>query len=219
MIRLKTTSALALAALFGIASCAEPQLSNPNDPNARTKDSALAGAAIGALLGKATGHKSSDVVKGAIIGAGVGAVIGNQLDKQAAQLRQNMSSSGVQIINTGNELIVRMPQDILFAFNSDVVRPDLQHDLHALSNSLQDYPNTYVQVIGHTDNVGSDAYNNQLSQRRAQAVANVLIGDGVQPSRVVAEGRGRYEPIASNATAAGRAQNRRVEIHIHPMQG
>lgn len=217
MTRIKTSAAIALAALLGLSACNDPQVSNPNDPNARTKDSALAGAAIGALFGKATGGKTSDAVKGAIIGAGVGAVIGNQLDKQAADLRQNMSNGQVQIINTGKELIVRMPQDILFAFNSDSVRPDLQRDLGALARNLQDYPNSYVKVVGHTDNVGSDAYNDQLSLRRAQAVTNILIADGVRASRLDAQGRGRFDPVASNATASGRAQNRRVEIVIRPI--
>lgn len=217
MTHIKTTGAVALAALLGLSACNDPQISNPNDPNARTKDSALAGAAIGALFGKATGGKTSDAVKGAIVGGALGAAIGNQLDKQAAELRQNISNGSVQIINTGSELIVRMPQDILFAFDSDRVRPDLQRDLGALARNLQDYPNSYVKVVGHTDNIGSDAYNDQLSLRRAQSVANVLIADGVRSSRIDAQGRGRFEPVASNATAAGRAQNRRVEIVIRPI--
>jgi len=217
MTRFKTSSALAIAALVGLAACDNPQISDPNDPHARAKDSAIAGAAAGALIGKITGNDTGDVVKGAIIGAGVGAVIGNQLDKQAAELRKNMSSRDVDIINTGNELIVRMPQDILFAVNSDTVRPDLRRDLHVLANSLQDYPDSVVQVVGHTDSTGSYAYNDALSLRRAQSVANVLIDDGVRYRRVRVEGRGEYEPIASNASESGRAQNRRVEIIIRPV--
>lgn len=216
MIPIKTTTAIACAAMLGLAACNDPQISNPNDPNARTKDSALAGAAIGALFGKATGGDTSDAVKGAIIGAGVGAVIGSQLDKQAAELRSNMSNGDVQIINTGNELVVRMPEDILFALDSDQVRPGLRRDLGVLANSLQDYPNTNVYVIGHTDSTGTRAYNYDLSQRRAQSVASVLIVDGVPRSRIRVDGRGEDEPIASNATAAGRAQNRRVDIVIRP---
>jgi len=213
----KTTTALALATLVGLAACEDPKISDPNDPYARTKDSALAGAAIGAIFGKVAGGDNSDAVKGAIVGAGVGAVIGNQLDKQAAELRQDMST-GVQIINNGDELIVRMPQDILFAFDSDTLRPDLRRDLRVLANSLQDYPDTSVNVIGHTDNIGSDAYNDALSLRRARTVANVLIDEGVRSSRIRVDGRGRYEPVASNASESGRAQNRRVEIIIRPIR-
>jgi len=216
MTRKLIPAALALSALMGLTACEEPQISSPSDPHARTKDSAMAGAAIGALFGKVAGNDNSDVVKGAIVGAGVGALIGSQLDKQAAELRQNMSSGDVEVINTGDELIVRMPQDILFAFDSDSVRPDLRRDLRVLADSLQRYPDTYVDVVGHTDNIGSDAYNNDLSLRRAQAVADELIYDGVRRSRIHVYGRGRFEPVASNATEAGRAQNRRVEIHIRP---
>ena len=215
MTRKHSTIALALAALVGLTACETPQLSNPNDPNARTKDSAVAGAALGALLGSITGDDSGDVVGGAILGAGVGALIGNQLDKQAAELRNEMGSD-VDIINTGEELIVRMPQDILFAFNDDTVRPDLQRDLRVLADSLFDYPNSTVDVVGHTDNIGSDSYNNALSVRRARAVANVLISDGVPSSRIRVSGRGRFEPVASNSSESGRAQNRRVEIIIRP---
>lgn len=215
MNRFKMTTALALA-LVGLAACEDPQISNPNDPYARTKDSALAGAAIGAIFGKVAGDDNSDVVKGAIVGAGVGAVIGNQLDKQAAELRQDMSS-GVQIINTGDELIVRMPQDILFAFDSDNLRSDLRRDIGVLADSLRDYPDTRVEVIGHTDNIGSDAYNDALSLRRARTVANALMDEGVRPSRIRVDGRGRFEPVASNASESGRAQNRRVEIIIRPI--
>jgi len=111
-----------------------------------------------------------------------------------------------------------MPQDILFAFDSDTLRPDLRRDLRVLANSLQDYPDTSVNVIGHTDNIGSDAYNDALSLRRARTVANVLIDEGVRSSRIRVDGRGRYEPVASNASESGRAQNRRVEIIIRPIR-
>ena len=215
MTRIKTISALTFAAVFGLAACETPQVSDPNDPNARTKDSAMAGAAIGALLGKLSGDDSGDVVKGAIIGAGVGALVGSQLDKQAAELRQDLGSD-VDVINTGDELIVTMPQDILFAFNSDTVRPDLRRDLGILADSLANYPDTFVKVVGHTDNIGSDSYNNALSLRRANAVRSILVSDGVRSSRVTAVGKGRFEPVASNASPSGRAQNRRVEIIIRP---
>lgn len=209
------TAAIALTAMLGLSACEDPRISDPNDPNARTKDSALAGAAIGAMFGRLAGDDSGDVVRGALVGAGVGALIGNQLDKQADELRQQMGSN-VDIINTGEELIVTMPQDILFAFNSDAVRPDLQRDLRVLANSLFNYPDSVVDVVGHTDNIGSDSYNNALSLRRAQSVANVLVSEGVPSRRLSVQGAGRFQPVASNASESGRAQNRRVEIIIRP---
>ena len=215
MTRTSFTAALALLAFVGLTACETPLVSNPDNPNARTNDSALAGAALGALFGKITGNDSGDVVRGAIFGAGVGAVVGSRLDKQAAELRQNLGYD-VGIINTGEELIVTMPQDILFAFNGDVVRPDLRRDLGVLADSLFSYPDSVVDVIGHTDNIGSDSYNNSLSLNRARSVADVLIGEGVRSSRLRVSGRGRFEPISSNASEAGRAQNRRVEIVIRP---
>ncbi len=215
MTRILTKTALALSAVAVLSACETPQLTDPSDPHARTKDSALAGAALGALFGKVAGDDSGDVVRGAIVGAGVGALIGNQLDKQAAELRENMGSE-VGIINTGEELIVTMPQDILFAFDSDNVRADLRRDLRVLADSLYRYPDSRVDVVGHTDNIGSDSYNNALSVRRARAVANVLIGEGVPSYRLRATGRGRYEPVASTSSESGRAQNRRGEILIRP---
>jgi outer membrane protein OmpA-like peptidoglycan-associated protein len=122
----------------------------------------------------------------------------------------------VSVTNTGSALIVNLPQDILFATDSASLRPDLTQDLAAVARSLMTYPDTTVQVIGHTDNTGSAAYNQDLSQRRAVSVASVLVANGVPNFRVAALGRGEDQPIASNLSEAGRAQNRRVEIIIRP---
>jgi len=124
--------------------------------------------------------------------------------------------NNIDVINTGDELIVRMPQDILFAFDSDRVRPDLRADLFTLADSLQRYPDTTVQIIGHTDNVGSASYNQNLSERRASSVGSVLVNAGVPGSRLRIFGAGEDQPIASNLTEEGRAQNRRVDIVIRP---
>ena len=193
--------------------------SNP-DPNQRTKQGALSGGLGGAATGALTAGDDADerrrgAVLGAAIGAGGGAIIGNQLDKQAAELRQQVGND-VQIVNTGNELIVTMPQDILFAVDSDTLRPDLQSDLRALATNLNNYPNSTVDIIGHTDNTGEAGYNQDLSQRRAQSVRNILINSGVDGFRLRAIGRGEDQPIASNLDASGRTQNRRVEIVIRP---
>lgn len=142
-------------------------------------------------------------------------MVGADLDRQAAELRGSLSSN-ISVTNTGEYLIVNMPQDLLFATDSASVRPDLRSDLSAVSSSLLKYPNSRIEVIGHTDNTGSAAYNQDLSQRRAVAVASVLRDNGVPGARVAAYGRGEDQPIASNLTPDGRAQNRRVEIIIRP---
>ena len=120
--------------------------------------------------------------------------------------------------NTGQELILTLPQDLLFATDSATVRPDLQADLRVISTNLANYPRSDVRVVGHTDNTGSAAYNQTLSERRAASVAQVLFNNGVAPARVRTEGRGLTQPVADNDTSAGRQQNRRVEIYIRPHQ-
>lgn len=190
------------------------------DPNQRTKEGALTGAGIGALAGVLTGQGGKDKLDRAVVGAAIGGlaggVIGSNLDKQARDLQAEISDSRVRIINEGNQLRVVMPEGILFATDSAVVQGSIQNDLYALADNLNRYPNTRVEVIGHTDNTGSAAYNQDLSQRRAMAVAGVLRGAGVAGGRVVAYGRGEDLPVASNLTPEGRAQNRRVEVLIIP---
>lgn len=208
-----------LATLSGVvllAGCVDPNTSG--DPNARTKNGAMIGGLVGALGGAAI--SDDDKLKGALIGgalgAGAGALIGQDLDRQAAELRGSLSNPNITVTNYGDYLVVNMPQDVLFATDSANLRPDLQRDVQAVANSLVKYPNSTIQVIGHTDSVGSDAYNMDLSQRRAASVANILNYSGVPTSRIQTIGKGKTQPIASNATEAGRAQNRRVEIIIRP---
>jgi len=153
-------------------------------------------------------------VVGAGIGAIVGGAIGATLDQQAAELRGINNSFNVT--NMGDYLVVNMPQDVLFAVDSAALRPDLTSDIASIAQNLMRYPNSQIQIIGHTDNSGSAAYNQDLSQRRAGSVADVLLRSGVPSQRVAAFGRGEDQPIASNLTPDGRAQNRRVEIIIRP---
>lgn len=208
----------ATAALMMTSGCMQT-MNNPDNPNRRTQQGAATGAALGALAGIIAGNDAKSRRNGAIIGAAVGAgaggLIGRQLDKQAAELRSQMGTN-VGIQNTGDRLIVTMPQDILFATDSATLSGGLQADLQTLSASLNRYPGSTVQVIGHTDNVGDAGYNQSLSMRRAQAVSSVLIGAGVQPARVVPQGRGENAPVADNLTEQGRAKNRRVEVVIIP---
>ncbi|WP_238367537.1 OmpA family protein [Mesobacterium pallidum] len=214
MFAVKPFSAIALASLVLATACTTAS------ETPKTRDGAVIGGLIGGLAGAIAGNdpeeRRRNAAVGAIVGAGVGGVIGSQLDKQEAALRQDLGNDNVTIVNTGDRLIVTLPQDILFATDSTTVRADLQSDLRALAGNLNEYPNTTVQVIGHTDSDGSAAYNQDLSQRRAQAVSSVLIGNGVSPSRIQAFGRGEDQPVATNLTAEGKAQNRRVEIVILP---
>jgi outer membrane protein OmpA-like peptidoglycan-associated protein len=207
----KTSAALALSALLAATACT---VTDPNNPNRNAQQAALIGAGMGAIIGNSSGGKDG-AIKGAIIGGTIGAIAGNQLDKQEAELRAQMGSQ-VGIVNTGNQLIVTMPQDILFATDSASLTGSLRSDLYTLAASLNRYPGSTVNVVGHTDNVGTAAYNQDLSERRARAVASVLTDGGVSPYRIVAFGRGEDQPIATNLTAEGRQQNRRVEIIITP---
>jgi outer membrane protein OmpA-like peptidoglycan-associated protein len=213
----KTTLILALASTLALTACVDPN-AYPDDPNARQRQGAIIGGLTGAVVGAAV-SSDDDRLKGAIVGgalgAGGGALIGADLDRQAAELRGSLSSN-ISVTNTGEYLIVNMPQDLLFAVDSASVRPDLRSDLNAVASSLLKYPNSRIEVIGHTDNSGSAAYNQDLSQRRAVSVAGILRESGVPGARIAAFGRGEDQPVASNLTPEGRAKNRRVEIIIRP---
>lgn len=196
------------AGAFALAACTD-------DPD-KTRNGAAIGAAAGLLSGILTGDDSNGKIKRTIAGAAIGAVIGNQLDKQEEELREDLGGSGAVITNTGDSLVVTLPEAITFATDSTDLRPSLAGSLVRLADSLNKYPDTNVDVIGHTDNVGDASYNQGLSHRRAQSVSAVLLNNGVANNRIRAYGRGLNEPIASNSTSAGRAANRRVEIVITP---
>ncbi len=214
---IRITTALAVTGALALSACTDPA-SLGGDPN-RTRDGAilggLAGAAAG-IIGSDEEDRGRNAVVGAALGAGVGAAIGNRLDRQEAALRQNLGDGRIQIENTGEVLIVRMPQDILFAFDSAELQPAVVPDLRAVAANLNQFPDGTVDVIGHTDNTGAASYNQRLSERRAQSVANVLTGAGVPGSRLRVIGVGDDRPRASNLTPEGRALNRRVEIVIRP---
>jgi len=211
----RTPILLAAVSAVALASCTDPSVQT-NDPNQRTKEGVVAGGIAGALTGLLVGGNTKGAVIGGVVGAGVGAAVGYSLDKQAAELQRDFTNGRIQIINNGSSLIVRMPQDLLFATDSAQVAPTLQSDLGVLAQSLQKYPGSTVQIIGHTDNTGAASYNQDLSVRRANAVGSVLISNGVPGARISAIGQGENAPIASNLTAEGRAQNRRVDITIIP---
>lgn len=212
MLTAKPMILLAAASALALASCTDATTGDPN----RTGTGAVTGAVIGGLLGsRADDDKGASILAGAAVGAAAGAVVGNILDRQAQELRGSLDQE-IDVINTGDSLIVRMPNDLLFNVDSASVQPQLQADLGVLAQSLNRYPNSTIQIVGHADSDGSDAYNLDLSQRRAQSVASVLIRNGVQAGRLRTFGEGERSPIASNLTAAGKAQNRRVDITIIP---
>ena len=214
----KLPLALAAASVLVLTACEAPL---PGQGNQNTQQGAVVGAGIGALLGAVTGDNRDERIRnaaiGAVIGGGLGAAGGANLDRQEAELRSQLGSN-VGIVNNGQSLVVTLPQDILFAVDSTALTGALQNDLFSVAASLNRYPDTTVNVIGHTDNTGAASYNQDLSQRRAQAVASVLINAGVTPVRIRSIGRGEDSPIASNLTPEGRQQNRRVEIIITPNQ-
>lgn len=209
---------LGAVSLLALTACTDPAYQAGGERQ-RTGQGAAVGAAIGGLLG-ATRESGDDRVRnaavGAAIGAAAGAAIGYSLDQQARELESDFGNSQIDVINTGNELIVRMPEAILFPTDSAALNSQLRSDLFVLSESLNKYPSSIVTVTGHTDNTGTAAYNQDLSERRAQAVADVLRSGGVSGSRVRIVGAGESQPIATNQTAAGRADNRRVDIRITP---
>ncbi len=217
MIISKLPLAIAASALMFVTAC---DGTAPNG-NQNAQQGALIGAAAGAAAGLLTNRDRSNADRNraalltAAAGAGIGAAIGNNMDKQAEELRASLGN-GVGVTRQGDDLIVTLSQDILFATDSTAVSGASQNDLRIVAQSLNNYPNTTVNVVGHTDNVGDASYNFGLSQRRAQAVAAVLRSGGVSSSRIRALGAGEDSPIASNLNASGRAANRRVEIIITP---
>jgi len=215
----RTLTALAMSgALVATTACT-------TDPN--TGRRTISKTAIGAGVGLLGGYLAGDVIGGRndrtakIIGAGVGALaggaVGAYMDRQEAELRRQTAGTGVDVIRNGDDLILRMPSGITFPVDSYAIQPHFQQTLNEVAMTLATYNQTYIDVLGHTDSTGSDAYNQTLSVNRAQAVANYLSARGVASARIGVRGFGETQPIATNATEAGRAQNRRVEIKVVPV--
>jgi outer membrane protein OmpA-like peptidoglycan-associated protein len=184
-----------------------------------TKGSAIGGV-VGAILGAATASKGHRV-ENALIGGGIGAIAGGSagyyMDVQEAKLRQKLEGTGVRVARTGNDLRLIMPGDVTFATNSADLNSRFFEVLNSVAIVLQEYKSTLVTVAGYTDSTGTAEYNQQLSERRATTVALYLHGRGVAQERLAAVGYGEKDPVASNATPEGRAQNRRVEINLEPI--
>ncbi|MDR1810360.1 MAG: OmpA family protein [Prevotella sp.] len=175
---------------------------------------AALGAGIGAIIGGGKGAAWGAGI-GAVLGGTAGAVIGNKMDKQKAEL-EKINGAQVESINEGQAIKVTFESGILFATNSSTLSSASQSALSSFATSLINNPDTDVKIYGHTDSTGSDAVNQPLSEKRAQSVYNFLVSKGVSGSRLASQGFGSTQPVADNSTAAGKAQNRRVEVYILP---
>lgn len=216
--RKSMTAAAALSALLLTSAC----MTDPETGQRRVSKAAIGGiggALGGYLLGDIVGgrHDRTEKIVGAGIGAIAGAGIGAYMDQQERKLRERTAGTGVDVIRDGNDLLLRMPSGITFAYDDASIQPQFRPTLDDVAKVLAEYPKTYIDVYGHTDSDGSDAYNQTLSERRATSVADYLTARGVQSARIATRGYGETQPIASNATAEGKAQNRRVEIKLSPV--
>ena len=217
---IRTALITTLAALAMTACTTTDPYTGETRPN-YTGRGALIGAAAGAALGYLT--NTSDSQEGrtnALIGAGIGGLagagIGNYMDRQESAMREALSDSGVGVRRQGNDLLLIMPGDVTFDTNSSSIKSDFYHILNDAAQVLNRYPATYVDVVGHADSTGPDAYNQTLSEQRESSVGSYLISQGVLRDRFYIAGMGERSPIASNDTVEGRARNRRVEILIRP---
>jgi outer membrane protein OmpA-like peptidoglycan-associated protein len=182
---------------------------------------AAIGAAAGAAVGLISGDDSAERKKNALILAGVGALagggIGYYMDQQEMKLRQKLEGTGVSVTRIGDNITLNMPGNVTFAFNSGDISAQFYPILDSVALVLEEYDQTFVEVAGHTDSVGSTEYNQKLSERRAESVAAYLVSRKVDAQRLITVGGGENYPIASNTTAAGQAENRRVELTIVPV--
>lgn len=217
-------ASVSIAAMLGAAACTttDPYSSTPTRNNTGT--GAIAGALGGALLGYLTNTSSGEQGrKNALIGAGVGALagagVGQYMDRQQRALEAELSGTGVGVARQGDVLVLRMPSDVTFATNQSSLDSRFLPVLDDVARVLQEYDRSMVDVIGHTDASGGDAINQPLSERRASSVASYLIDRGVIRERLYVAGMSARNPIASNDTPQGKAQNRRVEILIRPFTG
>jgi len=171
-----------------------------------------AGAAGGAAVGKAAGGTAEGAILGAVIGGTAGAIIGNRMDKKAQELDEELANAEVERVGEG--IKVTFDSGLLFDFDSAALRSNAQQNLSEFAQSMREYPETNILIVGHTDSKGSESYNQQLSDDRAESAAEYLIRQGLDPGRLTTMGKGESEPVATNETEAGRQQNRRVEVAI-----
>jgi len=182
---------------------------------------AVIGAIAGAVVGLASGDDAVERRQRALIGAGVGALaggaVGNYMDRQEAELRAELQGTGVSVVRNGDNITLNMPGNITFATNSSDLRAEFFNVLTSVAKVLEEFDQTVIEVAGHTDSTGTDAYNQALSERRSSSVASYLQSQGIDSRRMITIGLGESMPVADNATAEGRQLNRRVEITMVPI--
>lgn len=215
----KTLAAATLLALAGTTAACTTDPVTGERRVARAGIGAGAGAAGGYLLGSILGGRGSRTAR--VVGAGIGGIagagVGAYMDRQERELRQRTAGTDVDIRRDGDDLLLNLPSGITFATNQAAVQPQFRQTLDQVAQTLSEYDQTYLDVYGHTDSTGTDAINQPLSERRARAVADYLSTRGVQSARIETRGFGSTQPVATNDTEAGRAENRRVEIRIVPV--
>ena len=216
--RVRIFAAAAAVAALGMTACTTDPYTGQQRVN-RTAVGIAAGAIGGYLLGDLVGghNDRTEQLLGAGIGAIAGGAVGAYMDRQEADLRRETAGTGVDVLRQGDDLILRMPSSVTFDVDRWEVKPQFYGVLDDVGRTLGSYNQTYIDVLGHTDSTGSDAYNQALSERRAQSVADYLSMRGVARARMGIRGYGETQPIASNETEDGRSQNRRVEIKVVPV--
>lgn len=214
ILALATTSALVL-----VVGCTTTDPYSGEERVSRTTIGAGIGAATGAVLGSVTSSRNR--TQRAMIGAGIGALaggaIGNYMDRQEDALREQLRGTGISVTRDGDNIILNMPGNITFDVDRTDVKPQFRDVLDSVALVLEEFERTGIEVAGHTDSTGRVEYNVDLAERRAQSVGQALIRRGVQPVRVHTIGFGPHQPVASNETASGRQQNRRVELTLFPL--
>jgi immunoreactive 23 kDa antigen len=210
MLNKKSIAALALSAALVLTGCG---LSNTAKG---TGIGAGAGALIGAGVGRVLGNTAIGAAIGGVVGGTAGALIGKKMDKQKKELEEQVKNAKIESVNDGQAIRVTFDSGILFATNSSTLTTTSQTSLRNFAANLKVNDQTDLLIIGHTDNTGSDRINDPLSLNRASSVRTFLAGQGVSSNRMRVEGKGSREPVADNSTAAGRKENRRVEVYILP---
>ncbi len=210
MLNKKSIAALALSAALVLTGCG---LSNTAKG---TGIGAGAGALIGAGVGRVLGNTAIGAAIGGVVGGTAGALIGKKMDKQKKELEEQVKNAKIESVNDGQAIRVTFDSGILFATNSSTLTTTSQTSLRDFAANLKVNDQTDLLIIGHTDNTGSDRINDPLSLNRASSVRSFLAGQGVSSNRMRVEGKGSREPVADNSTAAGRKENRRVEVYILP---
>ena len=214
-------SALAIGLAVAMSACTTLDPYTREEQPARAQRQAVIGAAAGAVAGLITGDSSMERKKRALVGAGLGALagagVGTYMDRQEAKLRAELERTGVSVTRIGDNITLNMPGNITFATNSADLNASFYEVLNSVSMVLDEFDQTVIEIAGHTDSTGTDAYNQELSVRRAGAVASYLGTRSILPERIITVGMGESRPVATNDSDSGRQQNRRVELTLVPL--